>query len=266
VSAAPWILDAHGKRHVLGKCPATFDRRDLKFVDFVASGALPRHPARFGHEDTISAAGWGMLGNDEHGDCVFAGAAHEHMLWEREGGVINPPTFSARNVLADYGAVTGFDPATGDNDNGTITRDAMAFRRKTGVADATGYRHKIGAYLALDPGNWDHLLEAVFLFGIVGIGIEFPGSAMKQFDAGHPWDVVKGARVEGGHYIPLVAKRGRLVCVTWGKTQEMTRRFYTRYCDEAWAIVSPEILSAVGRTPEGLDLPALQAALPKLAA
>lgn len=250
----------------LGKNKATFSRSDLKFVDFTSAGALPKHPARFGHEGTVDSRGWDVLGNDAHGDCVFAGAGHEHMLWEREGGAINPPVFSAENVLKDYGTVTGFNPVTGTGDNGTIVREAMSFRRRTGVADASGQRHKIGAYLALDPGNWDHLLEAVYLFGAVGIGIEFPGSAMDQFNRGAPWDVVRGSSIEGGHYIPIVAKRGQLVCVTWGQTQEMTRRFYTKYCDEAWGLVSTEMLSAIGKTPEGLDLPALQAALPKIAA
>lgn len=263
----PVLLGKHG-RAVLGKRPATFDRRDLKFTEFVpaaGTGALPKHPMRFGHEKSVPSSGWGMLGNDAHSDCVFAGAAHEHMLWEREGGAAVPSAFTAAGVLSDYAAVTGFDPKTGSNDNGTIVREALAYRRRTGVLDAEGERHKIGAYLALDPGNWDHLLEAVYLFGAVGIGIEFPDSAMEQFNEGAPWDYVSGSHVEGGHYIPLVAKRSRLVCVTWGKTQQMTRRFYSRYCDEAWALVSPEIVSGAGRTPEGLDLPALQAALQSVA-
>jgi hypothetical protein len=256
------VLGEHVK---LGKHAATFDPRDLKFAEFVPGvGSLPKHPARFGHEHVVGKSAWGMLGNDAHGDCVFAGAAHEHMLWERAGGA-PVATFTAANVLADYGKVTGFDPATGKNDNGTITREAMSFRRRTGVADGAGTRHKIGAFLSLDPGNWDMLLEAVYLFGAVGIGIEFPDSAMDQFNAGAPWDVVAGASIDGGHYIPLVAKRNRLVCVTWGRTQEMTRRFYSRYCDEAWAIVSTEIVADDGKSPEGLDLPALLSALQDVA-
>lgn len=250
-------------QHVkLGKAPATHDSRDLRFTEFVDGvGSLPKHPMRFGHEQTIGADAWGMLGNDVAGDCFFAGSAHEHMLLERAGGALNPPTFRTDDVLGDYGALTGYDPHTGANDNGTVLREGLGYRRKTGLLDANGHRHKIGAYLALDPGNWDHLLEAVYLFGAVGIGLEFPASAMDQFNEHRPWDVVRGSSVEGGHYVPLVAKRGRLVCVTWGKSQEMTRRFYSRFCDEAWAYVSPEIVSASGRTPEGLDLQGLQAAL-----
>jgi hypothetical protein len=71
-----------------------------------------------------------MLGNDEFGDCVFAGAGHEHMVWS--GGKMN---FTTDNVLSDYSAVTGFlrdDPAT---DQGTVMLDALNYRRHTGVMD-----------------------------------------------------------------------------------------------------------------------------------
>jgi hypothetical protein len=136
-------------------------------------------------------------------------------------------------------------------------RDALNYRRKTGLIDAAGNRHKIGAFLALEPGNVDHLLEALYLFGIVGIGIQFPDSAMDQFNAGKPWSVVAGARIEGGHYVPLVAKRSNLECVTWGRIQPMTSQFYAKYCDEAWAILSPEMLKG-GKSPEGFDLAQLQ--------
>ncbi len=136
----------------------------------------------------------------------------------------------------------------------------MKYRKSTGLIDANSNRHKIGAYLALEPGNTDHLLAALYLFGAVGIGIQFPNSAMDQFNAGKPWSVVQGAQIEGGHYIPLVAHRTYLECVTWGRIQYMTMQFYQKYCDEAWAILSPEMLNA-GKSPEGFDLKQLQADL-----
>jgi hypothetical protein len=102
--------------------------------------------------------------------------------------------------------------------------------------------------------------EALYLFQAVGIGIEFPESAMQQFNSGEPWDVVSGAKVEGGHYIPLVAKRDNLEVVTWGALQQMTPAFYEKYCDEAWAYISEENLKA-GKSPEGFNLEQLQADL-----
>jgi len=263
----------------LGKQPATYDRRDLLFAQYRTAEALPSHPKHFGHETLVGAKAWQMLGNGPDnsvvpgfkgaGDCVFAGGDHETMLWTLEGG--GPPAkFVGANAIKDYSAVTGYDPkapldAHGENptDKGTNTRVALSYRRKTGLIDARGKRHKIGAYVSLELGNMSQLLEALYLFGMVGIGIQFPDSAMDQFNAGKPWSVVPGPKPNEGHYIPLVAYRTNLECVTWGRIQQMTESFYRTYCDEAWAILSPEMLKA-GKSLEGFNLADLQADLKAL--
>lgn len=247
----------------LGKKPATVDERDLSFAKYrLVGGELPKHPSRFGHEALVTRP-WGMLGNDTVGDCVFAGAAHETMIWNAEGG--RDVAFDDASVLSDYSAVTGYDPSDPSTDQGTDVRAALKYRRKVGIVDAAGVRHQIGAFVSLEPGNWDHLLEAIWLFGAVGIGIRFPDYAMDQFQAGHAWSEQPGGTNEGGHYVPLVSYRRRLACITWGKHQEMTHGFYTAQCDEAFAILSLEMLRE-GRTLEGFDLAALQADLRAVAA
>lgn len=259
--------------HKLGKRKATYDKRDLLFSVYRMKGSLPPHPAKFGHEGFIDSHAWQMLGNGPDdsvqtgfqgaGDCVFAGACHETMLWTEEAH--HRALFTGKNAISDYSAVTGYVVGNDATDQGTDVRTALKYRAKTGIIDVNGNRHKIGAYLALEPGNIDHIKEAMWLFGAVGIGIEFPNSAMDQFDAGKPWSVVHGSQVEGGHYIPLVAKRTRLECVTWGQIQGMTEAFYKKYCDEAWAILSPEML-VNGKSLGGFDLAALQADLTALKA
>jgi hypothetical protein len=244
-------VDAHLPR--LGKAPFTPDARDLRFSSYVSS--LPAVPTTFGHDRLIKPAAWGMLGNDEQGDCVWAGAAHETMLWNAEAG--RHVGFTTSGVLSDYHQVAG------PGDDGTVVRDAYSFRKATGVQDASGRRHRIGAYVQLEPGNVDHLWQALYLFGAVGIGIRFPSSAMSQFQAGQRWSVVPGSPVEGGHYIPVVARRDGIVCVTWGREQRMTKGFYEEYCDEAWATVSVEALTGK-RSLEGFDLAALNVDLQKV--
>ena len=242
----------------LGKRPATTDTRDLLFSAYYVA-KLPPHPAKFGHESLVSA--WQMLGNDTVGDCVFAGGAHEEMLWCAEGK--SPAAFSTASVLSDYSAVTGYTPDDPNSDVGTDVRTALKYRVKTGLLDARGVRHKLGAYLKLEPGDTAHLLEALYLFGAVGIGWQLPDSAQEQFSQGHVWSVVAGAQVEGGHYTPLVAQRTHGEVVTWGRVQAFTTAFYETYCDEAWALLSPEILCG-GKSPEGFDLAALTADLKAL--
>lgn len=250
----------------LGKHPATDDDRDLKLAAYLGA-RLPKVPTTFGHEYTVASNAWQMLGNDEFGDCAFAGPAHETMLWNKVAG--RTVTFTTAGVLSDYSAVTGFDPNAGPpgqnpTDRGSNVRDVANYRRHTGIVDAVGHRHKIGGYVALEPGDLVHVEIGAYVFDAVGIGIEFPASAMDQFTAGQPWDVVPGATIEGGHYVPIVGKDAKyLYCVTWGRLQPMTPRFFGRFCDEAFAYLSSEFLSH-GKSPEGFALAQLQADLAAL--
>jgi hypothetical protein len=257
----------------LGKKPAREDAVAFKLVSFLKGGmaSLPTAPAVFGHYDLIGQAG--MLGNDQYGDCVFAGGDHETMLWTAIGG--SKVTFTDSAALSDYSAVTGFNPNDPNSDQGTDMEEAAKYRRKTGLVDGRGRRHTIDAYLEL-PGvsarganNPATLLPAIassaYVFGAIGIGIEFPESAMQQFNAGQPWSIVKGSPIQGGHYVPLVGRRanGNYVVITWGELQEVTPAFLTEYVDEAIAYVSIEQLKN-GKNLEGFDLSTLQADLAAL--
>ena len=91
------------------------------------------------------------------------------------------------------------------------------------------------------------------LFGVAGIGLQLPSSALAQSERGEAWSVVAGAPVEGGHYVPLVGRRADgLHVVSWGVDQVMTQAFLGQYCDEAIAYVSVECLVAQ-KSPEGFS-------------
>jgi hypothetical protein len=214
----------------LGKKPATEDARDITFRAIAPpSIVLPTPPARFGHGTLYKGDLWLMLGNGPDdtvapgfagaGDCVFAGAAHETMETNRLAGRRVP--FTGAAVISDYSAVTGYVIGDDTTDLGTDPRDALKYRRSTGVVDANGVRHKIGAYVRLDPKDWDQLMQAVYVFAAVGIGFEFPASAMEQFDHGEPWDVVPGSPIEGGHYVPVMGRSGLNTggVITWARRQ-----------------------------------------------
>ena len=244
----------------LGKTPARVGAVKLKFRDFAVRAKLPKRPAHFGHEGLFKD--WGMLANDTVGDCVIAGGEHETMVWNGACGKF-VPTFTADTAVQDYSAIAGYDPADPSTDQGTDMELAAKYRRKTGLVDSHGNRHQIGAYLDLAPGNLEEFLQAAWMFECVGCGFEFPTSAMDEFNAGKPWAVVKGSRVEGGHYVPLVAKRTDLVVVTWGRTQRVTSGFFKKYNDEGIVYLSPEMIAS-DKSPEGFDLKALQEALASL--
>jgi LAGLIDADG-like domain len=186
-------------------------------------------------------------------NCVWAGAGHETQIWTAEAG--SPVTITENNALAAYSAVTGFNRNDPSTDQGTDMQAAASYRRKTGILDSHGKRHKVGAYVALTPGDVHQLYTATWLFGAVGVGIEFPAFAMDDFNARKPWDVQKtNAKIEGGHYIPAVGHHsGFINVVTWGREIGMTEAFYKKYCDEAIAYLSPEMLKG-GESLEGFNL------------
>lgn len=248
-------------QYKLGKLPAVKNSVSFRLRDYLALTKIPTPPNIVNHEKGITT--WGMLGNDQYGDCVWAGAGHETMAWAASAK--HKVGVTEKDVLAAYTAVTGFNPNDPNTDQGTDMSKAAAYRKKTGISDASGLpRHKVAAYLAITPGNREELRQANYLFESVGIGIEFPGSAMDQFNAGEPWTVVKGATIEGGHYIPMLGYDAQYIyVVTWGKVQKMAWAFFDKYCDEAIVYLSEEMLTG-GKSIEGFNEASLQADLKAL--
>ncbi len=246
----------------LGKTPARPGAVSFKFGAFFDRRKLPTPPRRFGHEKIGQP--WGMFANDERSCCVFAGGAHETMVWRHEGGA--QVQFNDDDVLADYAAVTGFDPAKPETDQGTDMVQAASYRRKTGLVDAAGVRHKIESYVALKTGDVDDLALATYLTGATGVGLRFPDSAWDQFDAQQRWTVINGAKASGGHYVPCIGRNsaGDFMVITWGRIQAMSPEFYSKYSDEALAYVSLETMRG-NVTPEGFDAASLTKAIAGLA-
>jgi hypothetical protein len=258
---------------MLGKLPATQSIDDFRLEQVVdVTVVLPKIPKTFGHEKGFPLE---MLGNgpddsvrpgfEGAGDCVFAGACEETHLVEHAAGRPLAP-LTGKQAIAAYSAVTGYVLGDAATDKGTDVRTALTWRRKTGIADAKGKRHRIGAFLALEPGNTQHLLAALYVFGTVGIGFQFPTYAMQQFSELKPWSYQKGGTIDGGHYVPAVARRtsSTLSTISWARDQRMTEDFFAHYCDEAWAIVPTEYLKAGGTSPEGFDQAQLNALLAQL--
>lgn len=248
----------------LGKLPARPDAVSFKFGAIFNAEALPTPPAHFGRYNLPVA--WQVFGNDKFSDCVFAGAAHEVMIWRNEVG--ESVAFTDQAVLYDYGAVTGFDPDKPETDQGTDMTEAASYRRKTGIVDAIGQRHKVDAYIGLRPRDLEQLAQATFLFKAVGVGVMMPASADKQFEDQVPWSVVDGDEIVGGHYIPCVGINGagNFLFLTWGRLHAATPEWVKKYMDEGIAYVSLEELNAKGLSREGYNADLLRKYLAALAA
>jgi hypothetical protein len=170
--------------------------------------------------------------------------------------------FDGATTISDYSAVTGYDPTTGEGDNGTEIRAALTYRQTTGIVDTAGARHKIGPYVAIEPGNLEHLLEALYFFEGLPMGFRVQQAQMDAFNQAEQegktpvWDYVAGSPEVGGHDIPLVGHPDatNYAGLSWAKRLFVTPALISHQCDEIWAYGSQERINAVtGKSRELAD-------------
>jgi len=241
----------------LGKHAPKFNPKTLKLSKYMTPDApLIEPPSKVFLEYKIPPDTIGMYGNDRYGDCVFAGIAHWLMLITAHSGKMIVPTLD--DVLNMYAAVTGFDPATGANDNGSSVTDALNYWQTTGICG-----HKIDGWAAIDCKNLINRRLGLFLFLGVGVGVQLPYSAQDQFSAGQTWDVVSGG-IAGGHFI-LESGEGSdgHNFETWGKgDQKATNDWDAQSTDESYVALTHDLVEdASGRSPFGFDYATLQSDL-----
>jgi len=248
----------------LGKLAPKPHPKALKLSRYITG--LPAPPAKVYREYKIPNQAWGMDANDKVGDCTCAAAAHMLMLVTSHTGTIVVPT--TEQVLGLYSAVTGYDASQtlpdGSNptDNGAAVSDVLEYWRTQGLAE-----HKILAWAQIDHKNLVQIKQAIWLFGAVDIGVNLPSSAMLQVQNNQPWDIVEpDGGNDGGHCIPLFGYGSDgTTSVTWGALQQMSWDWYLKYCDEAYAVITPDWFDQVTqKTPSGFDIATLQSDLTRL--
>lgn len=246
----------------LGKHAPKIDERTLRLAKYL-SPALPAPPGIV--DWTMGLKDWGAMKNDSLGDCTCAAVGHAIQLFT--GNVGQMVTIPDSAVVAAYSAVSGYDPRTGRNDNGAVELDVLNYWTKTGVGG-----HKITAYASIEAnGNLDlpTLQQAVYLFGAAYIGVALPQSAQGQdiWDVAGPLNRPNNAPGSwGGHAIIIVSGvdnggKPQFQVVTWGGLMPVTSAFMEAYCDEAYAVLSPDWLDAGKAGPNCLDMATLQADL-----
>jgi hypothetical protein len=227
----------------------------LRFGDFIKTAELPAVPPAFGHANLIGRNAWGMLGNDRIADCCIAGSMHAVVLWKAIAR--SSVVFTTADAKDDYRDACGYvfgNPAT---DQGGDMASVASYWRQTGVRDAANTRHRITAYVSVDPANLAHIDLGCYMFDAVGFGVELPVSAEQQFLDGEPWTVVDNDPIDSGHYIPYVQKVNDIrQVVTWGGLQDVTEAWLQKYLREVIVYLSPEYL-VDGKSPLGFDAASL---------
>ncbi len=238
----------------LGKHNVKHDPRTLHMHNYVDLKKLPKAPGEHVWAKKIPSKKWGLMLNTSIENCTIASAAHLIIEWTADNGRPIIPT--DEHIIKAYSAVTGYNPKTGENDDGANQLDVLRHWRKKGIAG-----HKVMAYIKLDHKNHDHIKHACYLFGGCYAGFLLPKTAWHQ----PMWRLTSlGLRGRGkvgswgGHAVAIIGydKKG-LTCVTWGQTKRLTWAFWDAYCEEAYAVVSHDFATKKG-SPSGFDLEMLE--------
>ena len=241
----------------LGKKPARHDPRTLHLAKYLK--ALPPAPVSVDYTGGVSFPCGAMM-NDTLGDCTCAGTGHAVQVWT---GMANPPevTVSDEDVLSLYEGACGYVNGNPDSDQGGDLLTVLNYWKAHGIG---GSGHNISAYAAVNTLNQIEVMQALFLFGCLYTGVMLPVSAQAQ--VGGVWDVdttTAGAPGSWGGHCVVVVKFDATGpwCITWGAMQQMTWAFWSRYFDEAFAVLTPDWIKPDALSASGLDLATLKSDL-----
>jgi hypothetical protein len=251
-------MHTDGRILKLGKQAPKIDNRTLRLARYLA--ALPLPPPSCNWAKGVQS--WGMMGNDQLGDCTCAAVGHGIQVTSLNSpeGEITPPD---PLILSLYENSCGYVPGDPSTDQGGFIIDVLNYVRKHSLGNEKQHHHrkfKLYAYADPDPGNRTHIMQAVATFGVVDIGLGLPVTAQSQ--VGSLWDVVGNPQTDpnsqpgswGGHSVVIAGYTPEtLTCITWGTLQEMSWNFWATYVDEAHALLYHAWLEQFGaQFPEAL--------------
>jgi hypothetical protein len=195
-----------------------------------------------------------MYQNDKLGCCEVRAAAELVRTWTANAGDPFDPTDD--QVIAEYSALSGYNPATGQNDNGVATLDLLERWRTVGL-----FGHKIDAYATLDWSDPAQVKLGTDLFGGTLFGVRIYAEDERLFYARQMWDLPEWpSAFQGLHCVPIMCYDESLFYPdTWAQFQATTPRWLANRTDEAYVVVSVDFLNAQGQTPAGLNLTQLLA-------
>ena len=226
-----------------GKNKARIDIRTVKFKDLLILENLPSLPVSYDVDaNTLNTViPESIYGNDNHGDCVIAARANHTMRMEYYQQKIDLP-ITTQDCLNEYwneeGCIGCIRASNRCPDNGLDMLTSMNEWRQKGWTVSDKHLYNIYAFASIDKSNYKELEYAVLLLYGAQMGIQVPQSAINQFNNNQIWDYVGDMNIVGGHAIYIVGYNDiGPVCVTWGKKQQMTWKFYDIYCDEIYCLV-----------------------------
>lgn len=246
-------------RHKLGRLPRRFNPRVPHFSALTAAMALPTPPPAVDYTSKLPAS-LGMYHNDSLGDCTCAAVYHAFQVWSAnaQGSIDTEPDDDAELL---YEQACGYVPGQPNTDQGGDEQSVLTYVMLSGAPVGRGgaSRHRIAAFVEIDPRNFDDVKLAIADGGLVYIGFEVPNYLPEG--AGSTWDVEPGAnyQIEGGHAVIAAGYDANgLDIISWGAKYRMTWAFWSEFVDEAYLLADQSWIEATGKSPAGLSLTDLE--------
>jgi len=247
-------------RFRLGRLKRTYDARIPHMSALLAGRTVPPVPPE--HDWTSGMPkNLGMMLNDTLGDCTCAAFYHALQVWTYNTGTIE--TEPDNDVLKLYELACGYKPSAGGEGPGGNEQHVLTYILKSGAPTGPEgqTRHKIAAFVEVDPRNTDDVKRSIYNCGVNYIGFNVPQYIVPP--NGEPpsvWDVENtNTKIVGGHAVVLAgydANGAHLI--SWGQLYTMTWAFFAKYVDESYAIADASWITKKGTSPAGLTLAELE--------
>jgi hypothetical protein len=212
----------------LGRKAVVRDSRTFKLAKYLNKAVLPTPPVSV--DWTKGTQSWGMMLNDQLGDCTIAGAAHAIQVWTQanESMVTLPDSV----IESFYETWDGYRPNDPDSDQGGIELNVLKQWRNGGMDG-----HKLDAFADADVQDINEVKLAIYLFGGLYIGFDVPNNMDET--PGAIWDIAGAGPISGGHCVHVAGYDTNYVYViSWGSVYKMTWAFWLKYVDEAHTLLS----------------------------
>lgn len=239
---------------LLGRVKSVHDPRMLQLNRYVAVQSLPTPPQ---HDLYKHTDGWPMLANDQFNCCTSSAAGHMVHHWTS----VNEDSV----VLTDTDIIQAHAKLTNDHLTEPVSMlTALKFWRKAGIGN-----HQIHSFISAGKAKADTLRAVIYLFGAAYIGLDLPNFALPRTLEQIPtvqWEIPPAISPEdaapqeqNGHCVAAIGyDENYIYVVTWGTLKTMSWDFFTRYTDEAYAVLSTDWVQKDKMAPSGFDLQTLE--------
>jgi len=250
-------MTTSGTLHKFGRTARTFDPRVPHMSALLAGKKLPPPPISIDYAAKLPP-NFGMMLNDNLGDCTCAAYYHARQVWtfNSAGTEITEPDQDVRGL---YVQACGYNPSQPGPGPGGNEQLVLRFLLKTGapIGPSGQQRDKILAFVEVDHRNAEDVKRTIDDCGVAYIGFPVPENV--SYD-NRTWDYDPNAPMTNeGHAVVLVGyDANAATAISWGRLYTVTWSFISNIVDEVYAIADSSWVEKTGKTPAAMTLAQLE--------